>query len=283
MQTVAIVGVGLIGGSFALGLKKAGFTGAIVGVSSPRALERGLARRAIDEASPLEAAIRRADLVYLAQPIARILETLTLIDPWLRPEALVTDAGSTKSHIVDQARRAIRRAQFLGGHPMAGKESRGVESADADLFSGRTYLLTPSASTELDTPGAQDFLSWIGRIGARPLIVSAEEHDRLVAFTSHLPQLASTALAAVTAGQLRNRADCLAAGPGLADTTRLALSSYDIWRDILATNSERISTALAEYIRLLERLRNQLDSPQVEQIFQSAADFRRLLDRQSSE
>ena len=120
METVAIVGVGLIGGSFGLALRKAGFRGRLIGVSSASAIREALERGAIDEALPLAEAVAQADLVYLAQPICRILETLAALDGWLRPGSLVTDAGSTKSRIVELGRRAIRRGQFLGGHPMAG-------------------------------------------------------------------------------------------------------------------------------------------------------------------
>ncbi|MGH9659460.1 MAG: prephenate dehydrogenase, partial [Bryobacteraceae bacterium] len=134
MNTVAIVGVGLIGGSFGLALKKAGFAGRILGVSSERALADGLERGAIDESAPLEDAARRADLIFLAQAVGRILDTLRKLDPLVRPGALVTDAGSTKSAIVAAAREHVRACQFVGGHPLAGKERRGAAAADPDLF-----------------------------------------------------------------------------------------------------------------------------------------------------
>src|ERR1700730_14951178 len=146
METVAIFGVGLIGGSFALALKKAGFKGAIVGVSSPATIEAPRACGAIDEALPSEEAARQADLIYLAQPISRILETLPRLNPWVRPDALVTDAGSTKGAIVALASKMLTGAPFLGGHPLGGKEQRGVEHADPDLFRSRHYVLTPAGN-----------------------------------------------------------------------------------------------------------------------------------------
>ena len=161
MKTVVIVGVGLIGGSFALALRKAGFGGRIIGVSSPKTVEAARKRGAIDEAASLEKAVPWADLVYLAQPISRIVSTIEDIEPLLREGALVTDAGSTKAEIVAQAGRFIKKAQFLGGHPMAGKEKRGVEEADPDLFAGRTYVLTPEGPQDLETPAAADFVEWI--------------------------------------------------------------------------------------------------------------------------
>jgi len=147
----------------------------------------------------------RRDLVYLAQPIQRIVETLARLGDAVRPGCLVTDAGSTKTRIVEQGRRSIRRGQFLGGHPMAGKEKRGAAEADADLFVGRTYLLTPVDPAQLETPAAREFIEWIRAIGASVLTMTPEEHDRVVAHTSHLPQLVSTALATTLASGITER------------------------------------------------------------------------------
>src|SRR5579871_2010501 len=178
METVAIVGVGLIGASFGLALKKAGFHGSILGVSSDAAVREGLACGAIDRAVNLEAAAAAADLIYLAQPIGRILDALHHLDPLVQPGALVTDAGSTKHTIVSEGRRLLHRCQFLGGHPLAGKEKRGASAADADLFRGRSYVLTPASPDELHTPPAKSFLAWLERIGAQTVITGAAEHDR---------------------------------------------------------------------------------------------------------
>src|SRR5450432_2944248 len=204
MNTVAIFGVGLIGGSFALALRKAGFSGRIIGVSSPPTIRRALELGVIDEGVPAQEAAQAADLIYLAQPILRIVEILPELEHWVHPEALVTDAGSTKSAIVERA-GAISRCQFLGGHPMAGREQRGVEAADPGLFRGRPYVLTPRSEAELHTPQARDFVDWIERIGAFTVILSPAEHDRIVAYTSHLPQLASTGLAALLEGRTESQ------------------------------------------------------------------------------
>jgi prephenate dehydrogenase len=263
MQTVAIVGTGLIGASFGLALRKAGFDGTIIGVSSAGALADAVRRGAIDRGAPLAEAAAEADCIFLSQTIGRILDTVRHLDPLLKPGALVTDAGSTKCQIVDTARQAIARGQFLGGHPMAGKESRGAASADADLFRGRTWVLTPDEAGELETPAARGFRGWLERIGARVVVLDADEHDRVVARTSHLPQLASTALGALLAdaGHLE------VSGSGLIDMTRLALSSYDLWRDILATNSEHIDRALSEYLQELEHIRENLRTRALEEEF----------------
>jgi prephenate dehydrogenase len=270
MDTVAIVGTGLIGASFGLALREAGFTGSIVGVSSPGAVQAAIACGAVDRALPLAEAAAAADLIFLAQPIGRILDTLRHLDAHVSPGALITDAGSTKCEIVDLARQTITRCQFLGGHPMAGKEKRGAEAAEGSLFRNRPWALTPDESSELETPAARNFLAWLERIGARLVVLDSDQHDRAVSITSHLPQLASTALAASVADQLGPSRHILA-GPGLIDTTRLALSSYDLWRDILATNSDHIDKALAAYIQKLEHIRENLRTRQLQTEFASGA------------
>ncbi len=257
---IAIAGVGLIGGSFALAVRKAGYAGKIVGVSSPAAIQAAIARGAIDEGMPLAEAAARADLIYLAQPIERILATIGEIDQYVRPGTLITDAGSTKRAIVERAYQKIQRGRFVGGHPMAGKEARGVEAADADLFRGRPYVLT-SPDEELET--------WIAKIGARLVRMDADAHDRRAAVVSHLPQLLSTALAPMVEDS------AAMAGPAAVDMTRLALSSYDIWRDILATNPMEIDAALAGYIERLQELRASL--PDLQDEFERAAQAARRL------
>jgi prephenate dehydrogenase len=272
-SAVTIVGVGLIGGSFALALRKAGFKGKIIGVSSPETIRTALDHRVIDEAMPLRDAAGQSDLIYLAQPIARILETLDAIDPHVYPGTLITDAGSTKSEIVARAAKRIHRGRFIGGHPLAGKQSRGVAAAEADLFQGRPYVLTPHAPA---ASSDAELERWIKRIGARVVIMTPEEHDRLVALTSHLPQLISTALASAIAGEPGASG---VAGPGAIDLTRLALSPYEIWRDIFATNSVAIDDALGVFIRKLEELRAKLRDPEIEKEFERAAQSAQALRR----
>jgi prephenate dehydrogenase len=259
METVAIFGVGLIGGSFALALRKGGFTGRIIGVSSDQTIRAALDRNVIDEALPARQAAGVADLLYLAQPIHKIADCLEELDTWVQPGALITDAGSTKKLIVQTASQKIIRGRFLGGHPMAGRERRGVEAAEADLFQGRPYVVTPRSPADLDHPVAHELLNWIPRIGSFPIITSPEEHDRTVAFTSHLPQLVSTALAALLEG--RSEPPTRIYGPALVDSTRLALSSFDIWGDIFDTNREAIRLALESYIAKLEEFQTALNGP----------------------
>lgn len=262
MQRVAIVGVGLIGASFGLALRKAGYTGSIIGVSSARSIEAAKKCGAIDEGAALEDAAASSDLIFLSQPILGIIETLKRLNLLVKPGALVTDAGSTKAAIADAAAQYLTNGTFIGGHPMAGKEQRGAEAADADLFRNRPWILTSSR----EHPIAMEFRAWLDKIGARVRILDAATHDRLVAWSSHLPQLASTALAAAIHDRQPDAATV--AGPGLTDMTRLAMSSYDLWHDILETNQTEVAAALDAYIAKLQSLR-----VDIEREFASGAEF----------
>ena len=256
IETVTIVGVGLIGGSFALALRKVGFPGRMLGVSSPATLSRALELGVIDEARPLEEALPHSDLVYMAQPVLRILAQLERVRALVPDHALVTDAGSTKKAIVDRASALFQGgADFLGGHPMAGKEGRGVEIADADLFSGATYALVPTGRSLPESPVADEFRGWLEELGCHVNVMSGVEHDRTVAWTSHMPQLISTALAGTLAEHLQAPSDLGVAGEGLRDMTRLAASPHEVWEGILETNREAIDEALGEFIREVEALR----------------------------
>ncbi len=274
METVAIFGVGLIGGSFALALKKSGFEGRIVGVSSPSSIARARARGAIDGDAAAEDAARAADLIYLAQPISAILETLPRLRAWIGPEALVTDAGSTKRAIVEGAAEAGLGAQFLGGHPLAGKERRGVQHAEADLFRGRTYVLTPRDEADLQRPAPARFVALLRSMGAQILVDSPQRHDEIVAYTSHLPQLASTALAACLSRKFDGRVPPIW-GPALVDSTRLALSDFEIWGDILETNRDAIAAAIEIYIAQVRQMQEMLVGGGMKRTFHEAAELAR--------
>jgi prephenate dehydrogenase len=262
IERVTIVGVGLIGASFGLALRKAGFAGSIVGVSSSRSIAAGKERGAIDAGITLKEAAASSDLIFLSQPIHGIIETLSQLEVLAPRRPVITDAGSTKVAIENAALAYLRDCPFVGGHPMAGKEQRGAEAAEADLFQGRPWILT----SYRDHPIEVEFREWIKKFGARILVKDAATHDRLVAWSSHLPQLASTALAAA----LHDRQPLAAsvAGPGLADMTRLAMSSYDLWRDILDTNQKEIGGALDAYIERLQNLRANMAAE-----FEIGADF----------
>jgi prephenate dehydrogenase len=267
MQNVAIVGVGLIGGSFGLALRRAGFQGRIVGVSSPPTIRTAIERGAIDEGADLGTAVGGADLVFLSSPISVIVSQLGAVDENARPGTLITDAGSTKVVICRTAQEKVRQALFVGGHPMAGRERSGIAAAEADLFQGRTWAVCPNDEVLLGESRVREFLEWVRAVGARIEVLSPAEHDRAVAFTSHLPQLLSTALAASLHDA--EKATELA-GPGLVDMTRLASSPYGIWKDILSTNEPSIRIALESFLSHLLKLTGDFHSPATENVFQIA-------------
>ncbi|MCZ2152765.1 MAG: prephenate dehydrogenase/arogenate dehydrogenase family protein [Bryobacterales bacterium] len=272
--TIAVVGVGLIGGSFALASKRAGVASRVLGVSSPNTLSKALSLGIVDEALPLEEAVPRADLVFLSSTISGIIETLPRLRDIVRADATVTDAGSTKRTIVNAARNA-GAMYFVGGHPMAGKEKGGVEESDADLFENRLWVLTPDSNA--NDSRLERLKEIVSAVGARPVVMDAREHDAAVARTSHLPQLLSTALAATLEQSFHQETPVLA-GPGLLDATRLALSPFTVWRDILETNRDQIVTALDEYLEEWRRQAEALaDDGNLEEQFSRAASFARRL------
>ncbi len=277
IETVAIVGVGLIGGSFAKGLReRAGFRGKILGVSRPEYAAEAVQGGVIEEAVSLEEAGRRADFVYLSSSISKIMEAPGQLDPYLEAGTLVTDAGSTKAKIMESGRR-MSRGVFVGGHPMAGKETRGSGAGDPNLFDGKTYFLTFCRESDKALGGVAEFREWLMALGARVVEIAPEEHDRLVAFTSHLGQLASTALALTVEKRLGAERARIGAGSGIVDMTRLAMSGYEgLWCDILATNREAIAPAIDAYIAELQRVRDGL-AEDLGESFETASEFARKL------
>jgi len=263
---VCIIGCGLIGGSFALALRRAGFAGRITacgGRRSPKlAVERGIAD-AIEESFD-RGEMCDADLIYLAAPIGAIIDFLRTSGSQIRPGAVVTDAGSTKVEITRVARASLPPGvHFIGGHPMAGSEQTGVEYARADLFDRATYALMSDEA--VDEVAFNRFKSWVQSIGARVLVTDPPSHDAAVALISHLPQLTASALASLLDEEhdwqaaRRELAQWLAA-TGWRDMTRLAGSSWSVWRDICLTNQPNISTALGCLIEELQSLKEALDS-----------------------
>lgn len=263
----------MIGGSFGLALRAAGFGGRIVGVSRPGTVRKAMDRGAIDAGVSLEEAAAEADLLFLSQPVSIILETLEKLGGKLKPGALVTDAGSTKRRICECGVKQLGAGGFLGGHPMAGKETTGVEAAEAELFRGRPWLVTPCVAENMGSAPSPELLMWLKRIGARTVICTPEDHDRWVARSSHLPQMLSTTLAEWLGGREDREAILGAAGPGLGSMTRLAQSSWEIWRDILATNGDYIAEALREFHAELDQTTGTLASGSLEATFHAGADF----------
>jgi len=279
---VAIIGTGLIGGSFALALRQLFPSVSFVGYSRGGSSERARAAGVVDEATPdMAAAVRGADLVYIALPIGASIESLGAIAKSAGPNAFVTDACSTKAVICRAAKNHFRGgARFFGAHPMAGKEQSGVEHADAKLFRGAPYALM---ATEADAdPRVKAFVEIVRAIGARPIWSDPETHDWAVGIVSHLPQLLSVALARVVQDETDETGLPLAlSGSGLQDMLRLAGSPYDIWRDILLTNTDNISRALDRLAQAVDYLRTNLASKEMQQEFQAANDLYKQLRKPS--
>jgi prephenate dehydrogenase len=257
---VVIVGVGLIGGSFALGLKAARAAERIVGLGrSPEALARAKELGLIDEAcaSP-EDAMRGADLVLIAAPVAQTGPILAQLAPWLEPHTIVTDAGSTKSDVVAAARATLgeRIFQFVPGHPIAGRESNGPDAAIADLYRGKKAVLTPLPE---NAPEDVEKVANAWRLcGAIIHVLTAGEHDKVFAAVSHLPHLLAYALVDDIAN--KPHADLLFqyAASGFRDFTRIAGSSPEMWRDISLANRDALLGELDAYLAQLNHLRARL-------------------------
>lgn len=256
---VAIFGVGLIGGSFALALDRFNGARSIVGVGRSRAsLQRALQLGVIDEiATDAAAAVRGADLVMVTAPVAQTEPILRAIQPHLGLRAIVTDAGSTKTDVVAAAQRALggKFPQFVPAHPIAGKEQSGVEAAEAALYDGKRCILTPVSETAGHCVDAVREM-W-ERCGALVSEMAPEQHDRVFAAVSHLPHLLSFALVAAIAKEDDAALKFAHAGGGFRDFTRIAASSPEMWRDICFANKEAILRELDAYeheLTLLRRL-----------------------------
>jgi prephenate dehydrogenase len=270
-RRVAIVGTGLIGGSFALALRQLFPQIRLAGYSRAGSSERARTAGVVDEATTdLATAIRGADLVYLALPIGASIESLGSIAKFAAGNALVADACSTKAAVCRAAKEHFRgSARFLGGHPMAGKEQSGVEYADANLFRGAPYALMALESDSDERIKA--FAEIVRAIGARPVWTDPETHDWAVGIVSHLPQLLSVALARVVQDETDETGLPLSlSGPGLQDMVRLAGSPYGIWRDILLTNTDNVSRALDRLTQAVDYMRTNLARKELQQEFQSA-------------
>jgi len=244
---LAVVGLGLIGGSAASAARRAGMT--VIGYDAElghgkAALERGL----VDElAGSIEEAAQCADIVLLAAPVLAIASSLPEVDITAPPGALILDAGSAKLAIVNTMASLPGAERMVGGHPLAGSERSGPEAADSHLFEGRVWVLTGNAHTSEHS--MERAVGFVSLLGARSVCVDAETHDRALAHTSHLPQLIATAL--VLAG--RDQPVQLT-GPAYAAMTRIAGSDPNLWREILESNREEIVPALAAFSTVIDSM-----------------------------
>ncbi len=260
-RRLAVFGVGLIGGSFAMALKQAGCVERVAGVGRGRAnLERALELGVIDEIAPAApAALEGADLVLVAVPVQQTVSILTAIAPHLQAGAVLTDGGSTKRDVVAAARGnlGLKLMQFVPAHPVAGAELSGVDAASAELFRDRTVVLTPVAETGDDARVRVD-AAWRA-CGARTVEMSAERHDQVFAAVSHLPH----ALAFTLVEMIASRADAAElfsfAGAGFRDFTRIAGSSPEMWRDICLANGDALLAEIRAFQARLATLAAEIE------------------------
>ncbi|MHB1214644.1 MAG: prephenate dehydrogenase [Thiobacillus sp.] len=267
VDTLAIVGVGLIGGSFSLALKQAGAVGEVLGVGrNPAKLTVARELELIDRAVDWKTA-GRADCILLAMPVGETEAVLKQLAPHLKAGAIVTDAGSTKANVVAAARTALgtRFADFVPGHPIAGSEQSGPAAARADLYRGKRVVLTPQADTRADALATVQAL-WEAA-GAQVEMLEAALHDRVFAAVSHLPHLAAFALVDELAQRPDGDTFFRFAASGFRDFTRIAGSSPEMWRDIALANREALLAELDAYLAALQSLRQAVSGEDADALF----------------
>jgi prephenate dehydrogenase len=274
-RSVGIVGLGLIGGSLALAVRRAWPKVRIAGIDHGAALTAARLLVAFDTLGDRVDVLKGTELVVLAAPVRQNAAVLRELAGALHEEVVVTDVGSTKRAIVEAAGQLPARVAFIGGHPLAGAARAGLALARGDLFEGRRWLLSPPAGHETGDCLAR-LETFVRGLGAEPEVIDAGTHDRLLAYLSHLPQLTASALMDTVGRVAGDRIDL--AGPGLADTTRLASSPSAIWEDICATNADAIGPALDALIARLQALRSRVGEPSaIAELFASAQAWRERL------
>jgi prephenate dehydrogenase len=280
IEKLVIVGVGLIGGSFALALKEAGAAGRVIGVGrGARNIRRALELRIIDAAGALDkATFGDADLVLVAVPVGQMRAVMRSMAPLIGPRTVVTDAGSTKQDVVALARRELKKslARFVPGHPIAGTEKSGAESALPGLYRGRRVVLTPLEGTDTDAL-ALARAAWEA-CGARVFELQPSEHDAVLATVSHLPHVLAYALVDQVARQKNAKELFSYAAGGFRDFTRIAGSHPEMWRDICLANRKALIAELHRYEGNLERVRRIIergDAKALDALFSGARDARK--------
>jgi len=284
IECAAIVGVGLIGGSFGMALKKRRLADKVIGVGrNPERLQRAVDLGAVESwVTDLESGVREADLIYVSTPVGLELDFIRRIVRYAKAGCVITDAGSTKAEICRGADDLMKEGiSFVGGHPMAGSESVGVDAANPDLFVNAAYVLTPTKDTNPDALALVHGLA--EGIGSRIIVMDPESHDRCAAVISHLPHLIAAALVSLAQSQSLTDPQVfdLIAG-SFRDMTRVASSSPVLWRDICLTNPEAIQSVAETFKRLLDegvKLIQSGDGDAFEKWFASAKEVRDSLNR----
>jgi prephenate dehydrogenase len=276
-ERIAIIGFGLIGGSLGLAIKRRWPSSHVTAIDRNDVLSTAMRLRAADATGDDLAAVGHPGLVVLAAPARENIAILQRLPDYVADGTLVTDVGSTKAAIVTAASALSGRIRFVGGHPLAGAAVGGIEAARADLFDGQPWMLVDGSGGWGAVATLEHFV--LG-LGARPYRLAADEHDRLLAYLSHLPQLAATALMHVV-GEHAGAGGLALAGRGLRDTTRLATSPASVWRDIVETNPDHIAGALDELIAALQALKHRSPdgATRLEELFASASRWKDVLER----
>ncbi|MCW3491299.1 prephenate dehydrogenase [Dethiobacter alkaliphilus] len=275
-ERAALVGVGMVGGSLGRAMLGRGLVKDVVGID-PTGADKALELGAVTEtAATLKEGVAHADLVVLAAPVMAVLELLPQLASLLKAGAVVTDVSSTKAMVMDKAAEVLPESvTFVGGHPMAGSEKDGVEALDENLFENAVYVLTYGAG---DSQGDR-VATLVEKLGAVPVKMDAGQHDRVVASVSHLPHMAASALAETVAANDEDRERIMTlAASGFRDTTRVAMGSPQMWRDICLTNHEHITDLMDTYIKELAEVRDLVasgDGTGLLEHFERARDFRR--------
>ena len=284
IMKITIIGCGLIGGSLALALKRRRPEHFIVCLDLPERipaiLDAGVAD-VVGSTDDFAAHLPDSDIVVVATPVQFVTDTLSAIKPYLKENAIVTDAGSTKSNIMTAAHELMPPGvHFIGGHPMAGAERSGVEAADPLLFSDKVYILCPYQDTPPDV--FLMLLELVESLGAVPVTLDPKEHDRILAMVSHLPHFIAVALMhAAVAGDAEHGMLEKMAGRGFLDMTRLAASNYVMWKGIMATNAESIKEALEGFNRSLAFITKEMTGDDAEKAWEKAAKLRRAMTPES--
>ena len=274
-EKVAIIGLGLIGGSIALAAKEVWPTGLVIGVDVKDVLEQAMVLHAIDVAADDLVVIAEADLVILAAPVSANLELLGPVAQHVEGHAVVTDVGSTKRTMVEAAGALPPRLRFVGGHPLAGAPHAGLDWARPDLFVRRPWLFTPVGDADADV--LDRLFAFARGLRAEPRTLDATTHDALVASLTQLPQLTASALMHVVGERIQEDGMALA-GRGLVNGTSLASTPASTWRDVCATNAAHLGDALDDLIKVLQALRQDLESgAELTRVFESAVRWRERL------
>ena len=279
INTIAVIGVGLIGGSFAAALKQAGAVGTVLGAGRrPETLQEAAKLGLIDEIVSFKQAAERADLIFVAAPVGAFEAIFKELAPWLSSKTIITDGGSTKQNVIDAARAGLqsRIAQFVPGHPMAGSHEKGPQAADARLYVGRRVMLTPLVENhpqDVETVRS----AWLA-CGANVVSIDPSQHDGVVAAISHLPHWVAALFMEYITHSDDASLKLQTAGSGFKDFTRVAQGSPEMWRDIFIANRSAMLAELQALKAVFERAEHALrgnDAVWLEQMLDHASKARR--------